>query len=313
MEFGADPTKRTGSEKRTARLGQMLDGWSKADPATKKMLPVEADVPEFLVALGQAKGASEQDAAVGDLTLIAFYYLLRVGEYTKKGKRNGTKQTVQFRMKDLLFFRRNSQGQLRLLGRDADAAQIMSADGCTLRISNQKNGWKNVCIFQESNGCKGFDPIRALGRRFLHVREHAPADTFPDTELSAFYADGKRHDVSDKMISAGLKVAATALDYPGRKSIPIDRIDTHSLRSGGANALSLCGYSDTAIQKMGRWRGATFKEYVREQLEGYSAGMSKDMQQKFNFVNVEAGVDDAAYTDVTRAISTTPYEWHLPQ
>jgi hypothetical protein len=40
------------------------------------------------------------------------------------------------------------------------------------------------------------------------------------------------------------------------KGIPIDRIDTHSLRSGGANALSLARYSDTQIQKMGRWRGA---------------------------------------------------------
>ena len=64
----------------------------------------------------------------------------------------------------------------------------------------------------------------------------------------------------------------------------------HSLRIGEANALALAGYSDRQIQKLGRWRGATFKEYVREQLSNFSEGMSKNMKQTFGFVNVEGGV-----------------------
>ena len=87
-------------------------------------------------------------------------------------------------------------------------------------------------------------------------------------------------------MSLALKQAAAALDYPAVKGIPVDRINTHSLRSGGANALALAGYSDTQIQTMGRWRGATFKEYIREELACYASGMSKDMKQKFNFVNI---------------------------
>ena len=70
------------------------------------------------------------------------------------------------------------------------------------------------------------------------------------------------------------------------RGIPVDCINTHLLRSGGANALSLAGYSDTQIQKMGRWRGATFKEYIREELAGFSAGMSQSMKQRFDFVNI---------------------------
>ncbi len=42
--------------------------------------------------------------------------------------------------------------------------------------------------------------------------------------------------------------------------------------------MALSGYSDTQIQKMGRWKGATFKEYIREELECYSAGMSLHMK-----------------------------------
>jgi hypothetical protein len=52
----------------------MLDGFRKADPPTTKQLPVEVDVPEFLVQLGLSPEACELDCALGDLTMIAFYY-----------------------------------------------------------------------------------------------------------------------------------------------------------------------------------------------------------------------------------------------
>ena len=107
-----------------------------------------------------------------------------------------------------------------------------------------------MCVYHEANG----ERWHCMG---------ANSKTF----LSANYDDkGKRKDITNEDVSKALKVAATALDYPTAKGIPIDRIDTHSLRSGGANALLLAGYSDTQIQKMGRWWGATFKEYIREEL-----------------------------------------------
>ncbi len=63
----------------------MLIGWRKQDPPTIKKLPVAIDIPEFLGSLGNAVGANALDQAIGDLSLIAFYYLLRVGENTIKG------------------------------------------------------------------------------------------------------------------------------------------------------------------------------------------------------------------------------------
>jgi hypothetical protein len=92
--------------------------------------------------------------------------------------------------------------------------------------------------------------------------------------------------ITDEDITADLKRAATVLDYPIAKVIAMARIDTHSLHSGGANALSLAGFSDTQIQKMGRWRGATFKEYMHKELACFSKGMSTKMKQNFHFVNV---------------------------
>ncbi len=44
---------------------------------------------------------------MGDLSLIVFYYLLHIGEYTVKGKHNNIKQTVQFKLEDVTFFKKN--------------------------------------------------------------------------------------------------------------------------------------------------------------------------------------------------------------
>ena len=76
------PTKVVGSNKLLSCLQQMLDGFCKADPPTTKQLPVEADVPEFLVKLGLESEARELNQAIGDLTMIAFYYLIPIGKYT---------------------------------------------------------------------------------------------------------------------------------------------------------------------------------------------------------------------------------------
>jgi hypothetical protein len=274
----------------------MIDGYTKADPPTQKKLPVEADVPELLIEMGYGKSGSTQSQAVGDLALIAFYYLLRIGEYTVKRQRDRTKrakkQTVQFKLEDVTFFKTDKNGILWCLPRNAPHSLIMTAESATLKLDNQKNGWKGVCVHQEANGEAFNCPVRALAHRVVHLRENG-GDT--KVLLSAFYVDGTRYDVTGEDISKGLKMAATLLHYPTTRGIPIERIDMHSLRSGGANALALSGYSDTQIQKMGRWKGATFKEYIREELACYSAGMSTNMKRTFKFVNVSGN----AYNGVT--------------
>ena len=56
---------------------------------------------------------------------------------------------------------------------------------------------------------------------------------------------------------------------------------------------------------MGRWRGETFKEYVREQLSVFSEGMSKSMSKKMGFVNIEGGMmKDITQTVVGMAYNT---------
>ena len=161
-----------------------------------------------------------------------------------------------------------------------------------------------MCINHEWNGDAIFDPVRALARRYVNIREHI-GDNW-NTFLLAVFSKGVRSDITDNNICHALKLAAAQLDYPASRGIPIDRIDMHSLQIGGTNTLALAGYSDSQNQKMGRWQGATFKEYVREQLSVFSEGMSSSMRNSYGFINVEGGVfHNVTNTVMAMACTTT--------
>ena len=100
-------------------------------------------------------------------------------------------------------------------------------------------------------------------------------------------------------MSASLKFLFTALNYLSLKGIPVDRVYTHSLRGGGANALSIAGYSDGDMKKMGRCRGETFKE--REELHCFAEGMLTAMKKYFKFFNISGG----AYSELVGFTRTT--------
>ncbi len=106
MAIGNNPTKVIGSDKFLPALQIMIEGYAKADPPTHKMLPIESDVPELLIEMGYSKSGTAHTQAVGDLSLIAFYYLLRIDKYIIKGKRNNTKQMVQFKLEDVTFYKK---------------------------------------------------------------------------------------------------------------------------------------------------------------------------------------------------------------
>ena len=303
MDTGRNPLLLKGSDsKYLPPLQDALTSWRKNDGPTNKKLPVEVDVPAYLARTAYKTNESALDKRVGDLSLVAFYYLLRVGEYTVKSSRRNTKQTTQFRMKDIAFYVKDDQGRLRQLPRHATDKWILTkAVGATLRLTNQKNGWKNVCIHQHATGDLFICPVKALARIYCEIRKHTRD---PHCFLSTYWDENDiKRDVTHRHISNGVKVAALALNYPAYRGIDIDKVDTHSLRAGGANALSLAGYSETQIQKMGRWRGETFKEYISDQLANASEGMSKAMSKTFKFVCISGGI----LNDVTSRTINTNY------
>ncbi len=161
-------------------------------------------------------------------------------------------------------------------------------------LDNQKNGWNCVCIYHETNEEEYNCLIQAsLGQWYTQNISNNHGS--PKTLLSVLYTHDQQFDLAPDNMIGTIKLIATALNYLPNKVIPITSINTHSLQSGGMNVLALSGYGNTQMQKMGQWQGATFNEYIQEELACYSARISSDVRQKFIFFYVTAH----AFHDVT--------------
>ena len=107
-------------------LEQQIEGYKRQDPAPQPKLAVPVAVPHWCVATGLAS-KSPKAQAVGDLTNVAFYYLLRVGEYTYLPPTR-KRRTKQFRVRDVKFWKK---GQVLPL----DSPDLLSADPRILTLT----------------------------------------------------------------------------------------------------------------------------------------------------------------------------------
>jgi hypothetical protein len=76
------------------KISQLIEGYRHNDPAPKHKLAVPLTVPTYMYNYGKTGNAKHK--ATRNMALIAFYYLLRVGEYTREG--NKYTRTQQFQV-----------------------------------------------------------------------------------------------------------------------------------------------------------------------------------------------------------------------
>ena len=93
-----NPTNMSHSDKLLPRLQEILAGFRKEDYATNKTSPVEVDVPEYFSEMGRCEAASELLKSNGDNILMAYNYLLQVGEYRVKKRKKKSTQTEKFKL-----------------------------------------------------------------------------------------------------------------------------------------------------------------------------------------------------------------------
>jgi hypothetical protein len=87
------------------KIGQLIEGYRCNDPPLKFQLAVPLTVPAFMHTYSRS-GTTKQKA-VGDIALIAFYFLLRVGKYTSTAK-TARKLTQAFRIQDVTLWDNNT-------------------------------------------------------------------------------------------------------------------------------------------------------------------------------------------------------------
>ena len=169
IELAGEPSPIYKAEKTyKVPVARLVEGFRREDPPPIPQLAVPIAVPAQCQQTGYRTRCNKAKA-IGDLSIIAFFYLLRVGEYTRPKFYNSNNQkiratrTVQFRIGDIGFFNNG-----KILPRSSPLHKLKTVDSCTLKISNQKNGRMGQTIHHFATK-KSTCPVKALAHRVYHI------------------------------------------------------------------------------------------------------------------------------------------------
>ena len=205
---------------------------------------------------------------------------MRSCEYLETRYAEESKRTKILRCRNITF-KKNG----RILDHSLPFEVLASAEIVIILFEFQKNDWRNhsVHMFRTDDGL--LCPVVAAAfsvKRVLKI----PGSTKDSKVCSFISLDGKISCINS---SQALPRLRAVVDLIGKSILGFtkDEIGLHSIRSGGAMAMFLSGVATIIIMRIGRWSSEAFLEYIREQVEQFTLGVSKRMLQfeHFNTIN----------------------------
>ena len=247
------------------RIQRMIAAWKKADPPPSRVKPIPIAVLRRICAVArQLPPNSFFLEAVADMIIIAFFFLLRPGEYT-----DSPSDTTPFTLGDVQLF----IGPTRINLDTASDSEILMARSASLTFTTQKNGVPNEVIKLGRSGDPYCCPTLAIIRRVLHLRSNnAP----PHTPLArVFLASGTTRSIKPSDITTHLRCAVRFLGFG--LGFTAQEVSARSLRAGGAMALLVSKVDTDIIQLLGRWRSDEMLRYLHLTAEPIMRNFAKKM------------------------------------
>ncbi len=178
---------------------------------------------------------SPHHAAVADLIVVAFFYLLRIGEYTAPRNSRPKRILPLWKCNVRLWHK----GQL--LDHESDLHTLLCADSATILIANTKNGTKGAFVYHDPVG-GDICLVPALARRMANLRSMRAS-----TPLSTVcHPPTRTTRILDRDVTIAVRWGATYNCFMA-KGYTVDRVSLHSLRASGAMAMKLSGITDSMI------------------------------------------------------------------
>lgn len=258
--MGAKDLRKDGSGALDFRLTRQFKYYTRMDPPPHRVKPIPLSLIRYLANLSRTADTATQ--AITDMIILAFFFLLRPGEYT--GTAN---DDTPFRLQDIQLL----IGERRLDLLHATEADLWRATSVSLTFTTQKNGVRGEIV---NHGLSGHDllcPVRSTIRRVLHLRQH---DVAPTTIL-ATYVTTRHKQVQAADVTKLLKHAATT--QGAAYGYSPDDISARSLRAGGAMALFNSNVDKDTIQLIGRWQSDAMLRYLHLQAQPVMQGFSRRM------------------------------------
>ena len=233
------------------RIARMIKSFKKNDAPPNRVKPVPLRVIRHIAFLAQhSLNSSSHIVATADMIILAFFFLLRPGEYSDSESHDSD----PFRLCDVQLF----IGDRRLdLFSDSDALLLQSRFA-SLTFTTQKNGIEGEVIGLACSGDPYVCPVKSIVRRVLYLRNHGAP---PTTPLARLFGTSRR--VTSSFITSTIRDAVAFLG-PQIGFLPSD-VSARSLRASGATALLLGQVDSDVIRLIGRWRSDEMLRYLHVQ------------------------------------------------
>ena len=222
----------------------MLAAWKKKDPPATRVKPIPISVIKRIAYVARhLPPTAHLLRATADMIIIAFFFLLRPGEYTE----TTNPDTTPFVLQDVQI----SVGDRRFHLYQASDAELLSATSVSLTFTTQKNGIPNEVIRLGRSGDPYLCPVTAIARRIIHLRtNNAPLST----PLSRVFNVTTIQHVTPTLFTLTLRNAVTFIgfDLGFTKNEVSARSLRAALRAGGATALLCAKVDPDVIQLLGR-------------------------------------------------------------
>ena len=149
----------------------------------------------------------------------------------------------------------------------------------------QKNDKRDQQVHMFKTSDDVLNPVKAWARTVQRVRSYQGASD--ESKVCEFHH--KQEGCMDIQADHVRAKLCAVVELIGEEVLGFTKEDIglHSIRSGGAMAMFLSGTSTIVIKKVGRWSSEAFLEYIREQVEDFTAGVAQKMIAFEEFNNLQ--------------------------
>ena len=222
---------------------------------------------------------TQEDLAIAWLLTGAIFFAMRSCEYLNTGRGEGSKRTQIVRLRNILFKKEGT-----IIKHSSDT--LSRADMVAITFEFQKNDRRNKTVHMFKTGDKVLCPVLAWAKTVKRLLQTIPTANHDTTVCSYTDTEGKVREINSNQVKSRIR---STVELLGENELGFtkDQVGLHSIRSGGAMTMFLSGVSDIIIQRIGRWESFAFLEYIREQVENFTYGVSTKMLQneKYHHIN----------------------------
>jgi len=255
------------------RIQRQLKFYKKEDPPPSRLQPMPV---EFLhrASAYLRRLDTPQSLAIVNLIWIAFFFLMRPGEFCDAGR-----DSHPFKMDDVTFH----AGNTKLDNFRSSEAALRSATFATLTFTTQKSGVRGEKVGHGRSGTSLACAVTALADQVIRLRSQGataktPLCSYKPTPMSPFLTLRSKHFTDVLRVQALL--------HGGSYNITPSQVSVGAFRTTGAMALFNAGVDSTRIRLLGRWNSWAMLRYLHVQSNTQMASFAHRMLSGGSFTSL---------------------------